>query len=226
MNLSCLDDVIVIQDHDQIVVKLGDVIDQTDRHRLGAAQLECTNDLARFYPYLRVDCLNGCDQVRPEPDRVVVTRVKRKPRCGLITLGKPACHQGRFPESRWRRDQGQLARQTFVQALIKLWACDGIRVELGDVQFGCEELFHFLPWSTWLLYKRNQLRVGSVQIGVQREGIDRHSCRGEKCRNIIRTLFIIMVNAKGRSNSILRGESYQSGAHFVRHVLRFKFRAA
>ena len=109
INLSGLDDVIVIQDHDQIAGVLGDVIDQTDRQGFGAAQLECTDDLARICPYLLVNGLNSGDQVRPEPDRVVVTRIKGKPRCGLITLGKPACHHGGFAESRWRRDQGQLA---------------------------------------------------------------------------------------------------------------------
>ena len=127
MDFSILNKMIVIQDHDQIVRELGDVIDQTNRHGLGAAQLGCTDDLARFCPDFLVDGLNGGDQVRPEPDRIIVALVKRKPRNWKISVGKPAYHEGGFPKSRWSRYQGQLAGQTFVQAIIKVWPRDKIR---------------------------------------------------------------------------------------------------
>ena len=110
---------------------------------LDAAQLGRTDDLARLAACFRVNSLNGGDQVRPEPDRVVIPLVKGKPRCGLITLGKPACHHGGFPESRWSRDQGQLARQTFVQALIKTWAWDEADAEWGHIELGGKKLIQF-----------------------------------------------------------------------------------
>ena len=89
--------------------------------------------------------MNGCNQVDPEPDRVVVPLVKRKPRGGLINPGKPACHQGGFPESRRSRDQGQLARQPLVQELIKARAVDEVRAKLGNIELGGKKLIQFRP---------------------------------------------------------------------------------
>lgn len=89
--------------------KLGDVIDQTDRHRLVAAQLGCTDDLARFYPYLLVDGLNGSNEVSPESDLVVVTLVKGKPGDLNPTLSEPAGYQGGFSKACRRGDQGQFS---------------------------------------------------------------------------------------------------------------------
>ena len=106
MNLPCFDDVIVIQDHDQIVIELGDIVDQADGHGFGVTQLGRADDLARFASHLLVDGLNGGDEVCLKPDMIVVALVKGKPRGGLTALDQPACYQGGFSRSRRSRDQG------------------------------------------------------------------------------------------------------------------------
>jgi hypothetical protein len=76
MNLPCFDDVIVIQDHDQIVGELGDIVYQADGHGFGAAQLGRADDLACFAAHLLVDGLNGVDELCPKPDMIVVALVQ------------------------------------------------------------------------------------------------------------------------------------------------------
>ena len=87
--------------------------------------------------------MNGCDQVRPEPDRIVVALIKRKPRYGLITLRKPTCYQGSFAEARRSRDQGQFSVWHFIQAIIKVWPRDEVDTKLGNIELGGKKLFQF-----------------------------------------------------------------------------------
>ena len=61
----------------------------------------------------------AANEVRPEPDWVVVTLVKGKPGRSKATLGEPDADQGRFSESGRCGDEGEFVAKSYT--LIELF---------------------------------------------------------------------------------------------------------
>ena len=82
-----LDHMVVIQyEHDGPIV-LEKIVDQEGGNRLVGELLRCVEQLQRRLTHRSQDRLAGRDQVRPEPDRVVVAFVQRHPGHRLLALG-------------------------------------------------------------------------------------------------------------------------------------------
>jgi hypothetical protein len=134
-------EVVVVENQHRPQRRSFELVDQRRQHHVHQAGAGAREPRQRLGAESRVDRPQRSDQVAPEADGIVVTRVERDPgeRSRLISGGTPFAEENRLPPTRRRAQKRQLALAPGHQASDQFPARDEPRPHLGDMQLRGDE---------------------------------------------------------------------------------------
>src|SRR5215213_5031708 len=140
MDALGIDPVVVVEDHSDLSREIGDFVDKNTQHRLHPRWLwRAEHGQDTFAEALPYGSPKRSNEVREEPDRIVVSFIQRHPGDGLVTslaVLQPLDEQSGLSEASRSGDQGQLATGFSLESGGQPRARDQLRARLGVSQLG------------------------------------------------------------------------------------------
>jgi hypothetical protein len=134
--------VVVIEDHGDLAREIGEFVDEGTEHRLHPRRLgrakRGEDTFAEVLPSSYGPPERG-DEIREEPDRIVVSFVQRHPGDGAPAESaaySPLAQEGGLTETCGSRDQRQLATGLSLESGSQPRPRDQLRARLGGSQLG------------------------------------------------------------------------------------------